>query len=86
MKRTRIRPELEAFPSEFRPFLEKGNVYDSSCSAAARVYYLEAEGGMYLKTAPTGTLKTEADMTRYFHGKALPRRCWPTAPWTVTGC
>ena len=71
MKRTRIRPELEAFPSEFRPFLEKGNVYDSSCSAAARVYYLEAEGGMYLKTASAGTLKTEADMTRYFHGKDL---------------
>lgn len=71
MKRTRIRPELEAFPSEFRPFLEKGNVYDSSCSAAARVYYLEAEGGMYLKTAPSGTLKTETDLTRYFHGKDL---------------
>lgn len=71
MKRTRIRPELEAFPSEFRPFLEKGNVYDSSCSAAARVYYLEAEGGMYLKTAPAGTLKTETDLTRYFHGKDL---------------
>lgn len=71
MKRTRIRPELEAFPSEFRPFLEKGNVYDSSCSAAARVYYLEAEGGMYLKTAPAGTLKTETDLTRYFHAKGL---------------
>ena len=71
MKRTRIRPELEAFPSEFRPFLEKGNVYDSSCSAAARVYYLEAEGGMYLKTASAGTLKTETDLTRYFHGKDL---------------
>lgn len=71
MKRTRIRPELEAFPSEFRPFLEKGNVYDSSCSAAARVYYLEAEGGMYLKTAPAGTLKAESDMTRYLHDKDL---------------
>ena len=26
---------------------------------------------MYLKTAPSGTLKTETDLTRYFHGKDL---------------
>lgn len=71
MKRTRIQPQLSQFPEEYLPLLEKYPVYDSSCSQEARVWFLEGEGGLYLKAAPTGTLKTEADMTRFFHSKGL---------------
>ncbi len=71
MKRTRIQPDFSQFPEEFHSLLEKHPVYDSSCSQAARVFFLEGEGGIYLKSAPKGTLQTEADMTRFFHSKHL---------------
>jgi len=71
MKRTLIQPELSAFPESFRPLLQDTPVYDSSCSKAARVYYIDREGGLYLKTAPRGTLAKEAAMTRYLHSKGL---------------
>lgn len=64
MKKTLIVPELNDFPSEFHSLL-KGKVFDSSCSREARVYYL-ADKHLFLKRSPLGTLKTEADMTRYF--------------------
>lgn len=71
MKRTPILPDLTAFPPELHPFLVNCPVFDSSCSKAARVWFLDRDGGFYLKSAPAGTLKTEADMTRYFHSKGL---------------
>lgn len=71
MKRTRIVPNLSDFPAELYPLLQKYPVFDSSCSAAARVWFLDGQGGLYLKSAPAGSLKTEADMTAYFHSKGL---------------
>ena len=71
MKRTRIIPSLTDFPAVYHPLLTNTPVYDSSCSAAARVVYIEKEGGLYLKSAPAGTLAKEADLTRFFHGKGL---------------
>lgn len=71
MKRTPIIPDLSLFPDALRPLLENSPVFDSSCSKEARVWFLDTEGGLYLKSAPKGALKTEADMTRYFHGKEL---------------
>jgi len=71
MKRTLIQPELSAFPERFRPLLAGTKVYDSSCSQDARVWFLDTEGGLYLKTAPAGKLETEAKMTAYFHSKGL---------------
>lgn len=71
MKRTRIAPDFSCFPEEFHPLLSKYPVFDSSCSAGAKVWFLDGEGGLYLKSAPAGSLKTEADMTRYFHSKGL---------------
>lgn len=71
MERKRITPEPEAFPELFRPLLAGAAVFDSSCSPAARVYYIQREDGLYLKTAPKGTLCREAEMTRYFHNKGL---------------
>lgn len=71
MKRTRISPNLADFPAAFHPLLEKFPVFDSSCSKEARVWFVDGDGGFYLKASPSGSLKTEADMTRYFHSKGL---------------
>lgn len=71
MKRTPIVPKPEQFPEEFRPLLCSCPVYDSSCSPEARVLFLDREGGLYLKSAPSGTLKTEGEMTAFFHSKGL---------------
>lgn len=69
MKQTKITVDPADFPAEFRPLL--GNeVWDSSCSPTARVWYLPRHA-CYLKRAPKGTLAAEATMTRYFHQKGL---------------
>ncbi len=71
MKRTPIIPDLSQIPAQFHPLLEGTAVYDSSCSPRAQVLYLETEGGLFLKSAPAGTLQTEADMTRFYHRLGL---------------
>lgn len=71
MKRTLLSPAITDFPENLRPLLQKYPIYDSSCSQDARVYFLDGEGGLYLKSAAPGTLETEAAMTRFFHGKGL---------------
>lgn len=70
MKRTRVKVNPDQFPAVFRPLLT-APVYDSSCSPEARVWYLEAEDGLFLKTAPAGSLCKEAEMNRFFHQKGL---------------
>ena len=70
MKRTKIEINTADFPARFHPLLT-GDVYDSSCSNAARVWFLDAEGGCYLKRAERGALENEALMTRFFHDKGL---------------
>ncbi len=71
MKRTLITPEINSFPSEFHSLLQNAKIYDSSCSPEARVYYIEKDGGYYLKSSPKGTLETEAKMADYFYQKGL---------------
>lgn len=71
MKRTLITPDLSRFPAEFRPFMEGVPLYDSSCSPAAEVIYIERDGGYFLKSSATGALKREAELTRFFHEKGL---------------
>ena len=61
----------EGIPREFSSFVEQANVYDSSCSNAARVWFLDKGPGFYLKRSPKGSLAKEAAMTSFFHGKAL---------------
>ena len=62
---------MSAFPETLRDFIARAKVYDSSCSREARVYFLDVDGGLYLKTAKKGSLKREADMTAYFYKKGL---------------
>lgn len=71
MKRTPITVDFDLFPDDFHSLLAEGAVYDSSCSAEARVHEIDAGSGFFLKSAPRGTLKAEADMTRYFHSRGL---------------
>ena len=71
MKRTPITINPEQFPESFRHLLTGSRIFDSSCSPAARVYYIEKEGGFFLKTAAKESLRQEAVMTRFFHNKGL---------------
>lgn len=68
-KLTRLLPEQ--IPAVFHPFLEGATVFDSSCSRAAQVYFLDKEEGFYLKTAPKGSLQREALLMDFFHKKGL---------------
>lgn len=71
MKRTPVMPDLNTIPEQFHSLLENRTVFDSSCSKEARVYYIETDGGLFLKAAPKGTLETEAKMNTYFHSLGL---------------
>lgn len=86
MKRTPVAVNPADFPDVFRPLLSRCRVFDSSCSKEARVWYLDE--GFFLKSAPAGILQTEAEMTRYFHGKGLgPEVLFygqETADWLLT--
>ena len=69
MKRTLIVPDLSLFPESLHSFFAGANVYDSSSSPEARVYFIDKDGGYYLKSAKKGALSREADMAKYFHEK-----------------
>ena len=71
MKRTRISINAEDFPADLREILCGADIYDSSCSPEARVYFIDKGKGYYLKVATAGTLSREAKMTEYFHSIGL---------------
>ena len=72
MKRTLISCDPDQFPQIFHSLLRNAQIYDSSCSPAARVYFIRhCHGGYYLKTASKGTLMQEARLNRYFHSLRL---------------
>lgn len=64
-------PDLQEFPKPIRPWLQKGKVYDCSCSRIARTMFIDEGEGFYLKKAPKGTLEKEAAMTRWYAEKNL---------------
>ena len=68
MERTLITPELNSFPQAFHPLLAGGEVYDSSCSKEARVYYIPLEG-CFLKSAPKGSLQREKELTAFMSAR-----------------
>ncbi len=71
MNRSRITVDPAVFPDGIRPFVMNADVYDSSSSEAARVYYIDAEGGLFLKRCSAASLEKEAAMTGYFHSLGL---------------
>ena len=71
MKRTPITADLSQFPRELQPLLVGAPLFDSSCSPEARVYFVDRDGGYYLKTAQKGALAREAALTDFYHKKGL---------------
>lgn len=71
MKRTLLDGVPASLPDALARLADGARVYDSSCSPEARVYFIEKDGGYYLKSAPKGVLAGEAAMARFFHGKGL---------------
>ena len=71
MKRIPVSLDHKNIPEAFQPFFRDATVYDSSCSAEARVWFLDKEPGFYLKRSPKGRLAKEAAMTNFFHSKGL---------------
>lgn len=71
MERRPIKINLDEIPSIFHPYLEGADIYDSSCSREARVYYIDRDGGYFLKSAPKCSMELEAAMGQFFHSKGL---------------
>ena len=71
MERKGITIDPELFPASVNSLLSGVPVYDSSCSEVARVWFIDRDGGYYLKSAPAGSLNREAAMTGFFHQKGL---------------
>ena len=71
MKLRPIEFNPEEYPDKLHPLLSNATLYDSSCSEQARVIFIDKDCGYFLKFAPKGALKREADMMRYFHSKGL---------------
>ena len=71
MKRTLIEKTEATLPSEIENFISGARIYDSSCSPEARVYFIEKDEGYFLKISAKDSLKTEAEMTEYFHKKGF---------------
>ena len=71
MKRTIIDGLPEVVPQEIISLVSGSDIYDSSCSPEARVYFVDKGEGLYLKRSAPGTLAREAQMTEYFYKKGL---------------
>ncbi len=71
MKRTILKKLPQSLPHHIELFISDSDVYDSSCSPEAKVYFIDKNGGYYLKRGAKNTLQKEAEMTRYFHAKGL---------------
>lgn len=71
MNRTPLHTLPDTVPDHLRDRFRGAPVFDSSCSPEARVYYIDRDGGIYLKLSPRGSLRAEAEMTAYFHGKGI---------------
>ena len=74
MQRTPTDIDFSTVPNSMRDILSGAAVYDSSCSPEAQVWFVDKDQGYFLKSAPMGSLKAEADMTAYFHSKGLSAR------------
>ena len=70
MKRSPV-SRIPGLPEFLQIYTHNTPLYDSSCSPTARVWFADREGGLFLKTAPKGTLKPEADMNTFFHSRGF---------------
>lgn len=54
MKRTRTTLNPKRFPAEVAAFLDFSDIYDSSCSEDAHVFFIDKDQGYFLKEADAG--------------------------------
>ncbi len=71
MKLIEIKAEIERYPSEIRERMRGARIFDSSSSPEAKVFFIDKDGGYFLKTAEKGLLRKEAALGEYFHKKSL---------------
>jgi kanamycin kinase len=71
MKKTLIERIPMWLPDKIGRLCEGAKIYDSSSSPEAKVYFIDRDGGYYIKVGASGSLKREAVMTEYFHKKGL---------------
>lgn len=71
MKRTLIPLQLRDFPTRFHGLLEGCQLFDSSCSPEARVWFVDKDEGFFIKSAAAGSLEKEAAITGFYHQKGL---------------
>lgn len=71
MKKSLLTLEDIQFPKVFDKLTENTDIYDSSSSPVARVYFIDKDQGYFLKKAAKGSLEKEVALTRYFSSKGL---------------
>ena len=69
----KIELDIDSFPNEIKPYLIGSAIYDSSFRNAA-TYFIDRDGGYYLKLAPKNILDHQATMMNYFHSKGVTAR------------
>ena len=69
MKKTKTQVNIDSFPKEIRHLFRDANVFDSSCSSDASVYYIDT--GYYVKTGSPHSLTDEAVLTNLFYERGL---------------
>ena len=71
MKKTLLNTIPKEIPQDIRHFLSNSDIYDSSSSPAAKVYFIDKGNGYYLKHSGKGTLEKEARLTEFLHSKGF---------------
>lgn len=71
MKRILVKKDFSKFPQRIIPFTKDADIYDSSCSEAARVYFADKDCGYYIKSSLQNTLEKEAVLNKWFGKKGL---------------
>lgn len=71
MKRRLLSQIPDGVPQKLAEMIGRAPVFDSSCSPEASVWFVDRDGGFYIKRAAAGTLRREAEMTAYFYSKGL---------------
>lgn len=69
MIKTKVKLNVADFPIEIQYLLKDADVYDSSCSSDAIVYYIDT--GRYIKIDSAHSLAAEAELTKLFHSKGF---------------
>lgn len=66
--------------------MARAPMFDSSSSPEARVTFIDAHGGFFLKRAGLGTLGREVELTRFFHARGLAAEVLRYEQDTAHGC